>query len=240
MELNKYQISSECVIFQAELGEWLNLNHMIVCLKTQKAVIVDPFDGDFWFDVASSENLLLSEVWFTHTHFDHIRGLERLEEINPDIIFRWHAAEKERGWHRENPHVWTHRPHSSFIEKCGQLEILVHVTPGHSPGHVAFEGPSFLISGDCLFLGRCGRVDLFGGNTKDMWASINYLKSVIHKKPPSSLIFPGHRYEIDDGTSPLTLSCSELLEKNPVLLANSYEHFLKLPFLSFDDHLSSV
>jgi hydroxyacylglutathione hydrolase len=56
----------------------------------------------------------------------------------------------------------------------GQVELEVLFVPGHSPGHIAFyHRPSFqLFSGDVLFQGSIGRVDLPGGDFDTLMQSI--------------------------------------------------------------------
>jgi hydroxyacylglutathione hydrolase len=71
------------------------------------------------------------------------------------------------------------------------LEIEVHFTPGHSPGHVTYAIPEAgaLFSGDVLFQGSVGRVDLPGGDWPTLLSSIERL---IDSFPPETTVYPGH------------------------------------------------
>jgi glyoxylase-like metal-dependent hydrolase (beta-lactamase superfamily II) len=67
----------------------------------------------------------------------------------------------------------------------------VRFTPGHSPGHVAYavRDENALLSGDVLFQGSVGRVDLPGGDWATLLASI---ESLIDEFPPETVVYPGH------------------------------------------------
>ena len=59
-------------VFQKQLGEWDNLNHLLVCKSTGKGCIVDPLTG-FWVEFCRQENIELVQVWLTHSHWDHVK-----------------------------------------------------------------------------------------------------------------------------------------------------------------------
>jgi glyoxylase-like metal-dependent hydrolase (beta-lactamase superfamily II) len=71
------------------------------------------------------------------------------------------------------------------------LEIDVLFTPGHSPGHVTFAIPDreALFSGDVLFKGSVGRVDLPGGDWPTLLESI---RSLVDGYPEATVVYPGH------------------------------------------------
>ena len=75
-----------------------------------------------------------------------------------------------------------------------------------------------MISGDTLFLGSCGRVDLPGSNPEDMYRSLN---NVLRKLPDETLLFPGHLYS-PEGQSTM----GEQKQNNPFLRVASLEMFL--------------
>jgi hydroxyacylglutathione hydrolase len=76
------------------------------------------------------------------------------------------------------------------LELAG-LAIEVISTPGHSPGHLTYAIPASdaLFSGDVLFQGSVGRVDLPGGDWPTLLASIERL---IDSFPPEATVYPGH------------------------------------------------
>jgi hydroxyacylglutathione hydrolase len=76
------------------------------------------------------------------------------------------------------------------LELAG-MAIDVIFTPGHSPGHVTYsvrdEGAIF--SGDVLFKGSVGRVDLPGGDGPTLLRSI---QALLDSHPPETAVYPGH------------------------------------------------
>ena len=73
------------------------------------------------------------------------------------------------------------------LELAG-LTFDVRFTPGHSPGHVTYSvrGEHALLSGDVLFQGSVGRVDLPGGDWATLLASIESLSPSFPRKRSST------------------------------------------------------
>jgi len=69
------------------------------------------------------------------------------------------------------------------------LKFAVRHAPGHTRGSVVFALDDTLLSGDVLFAGSIGRVDLPGGSMADMTAS---LRDVILPLPDETVVHPGH------------------------------------------------
>ena len=76
------------------------------------------------------------------------------------------------------------------LELAG-FEIDVIFTPGHSPGHVTYSIPDeqALFSGDVLFQGSVGRVDLPGGDWPTLLESI---RTLVDSLPEDTVVYPGH------------------------------------------------
>jgi len=76
------------------------------------------------------------------------------------------------------------------LELAG-FEIDVVFTPGHSPGHVTFSIPDeqAIFSGDVLFQGSVGRVDLPGGDWGTLLESI---RTLVDTLPEETAVYPGH------------------------------------------------
>jgi glyoxylase-like metal-dependent hydrolase (beta-lactamase superfamily II) len=76
------------------------------------------------------------------------------------------------------------------LELAG-LELDVIFTPGHSPGHVTYSvrGEDAIFSGDVLFQGSVGRVDLPGGDGPTLIQSIGTL---LDTHPDETVVHPGH------------------------------------------------
>ena len=236
--MTKTLISGEgMTVLQAQLGEWDNLNHLLVCENTGEACIIDPWSGKFWQQLCHENGWKLNSVLLTHSHWDHSRGVGELFEDGAEI---WvHELESERGWNGPDTNRWSHAEFTHVSFQLGQLEFEIHCTPGHTPGHVTIIGNGVVISGDCLFLGRCGRADLFGGDFAKMHHSLIHLKKVIKDLPGDWLVLPGHQYELQDGSRPTYLTTVRLLRENSALqAAGNEEKFMALEFLAFDDSLA--
>jgi glyoxylase-like metal-dependent hydrolase (beta-lactamase superfamily II) len=75
--------------------------------------------------------------------------------------------------------------------RLGNAAVTFLHTPGHTPGSQCFLIGSSLVSGDTLFINGCGRVDLPGGNSEQLYYS---LTQVLGKLPDSTELYPGHNY----------------------------------------------
>jgi glyoxylase-like metal-dependent hydrolase (beta-lactamase superfamily II) len=75
--------------------------------------------------------------------------------------------------------------------QIGNLTVKLIHTPGHTPGSQCFLVGNALVSGDTLFIGSCGRVDLPGSNPEDMYRSLH---DVLGRLPDDTALFPGHNY----------------------------------------------
>ena len=87
--------------------------------------------------------------------------------------------EQERGYQQDDVVWWNHEEFSSIDQHIGALSFSIHCTPGHTPGHVTIIGNGIVVTGDCLFLGRCGRTDLFGGDQSKQRKSLRYLRDFL-------------------------------------------------------------
>jgi hydroxyacylglutathione hydrolase len=74
--------------------------------------------------------------------------------------------------------------------RFGAIRLAVLHTPGHTAGSVCLEArdEGFLFSGDTLFAGGWGRVDLPGGEPEAMAASIGRLAGLEDR----TAVLPGH------------------------------------------------
>jgi glyoxylase-like metal-dependent hydrolase (beta-lactamase superfamily II) len=100
----------------------------------------------------------------------------------------------------------------------GGIEIQLLHTPGHTPGSQCFLVDNRIVSGDTLFIGACGRVDLPGSNPEQMYYSLTQKLMAL---PDDTILFPGHNYS-DRPTSTI----SEEMKTNPYLRFSSLKQFL--------------
>src|SRR5437773_11226228 len=83
--------------------------------------------------------------------------------------------------------------------QVGQLKVKFLHTPGHTPGSQCFLVGNALVSGDTLFIGSCGRVDLPGSNPEGMYRS---LTPVLAALPDATLPYPGPNYAHPSPSTP--------------------------------------
>jgi hydroxyacylglutathione hydrolase len=74
------------------------------------------------------------------------------------------------------------------IEVAG-ISFDVLSVPGHSPAHLAYYAEGSLFSGDVLFAGSVGRVDLPGAGWNELVSSI---RSLVDSYPAETVVYPGH------------------------------------------------
>ena len=103
--------------------------------------------------------------------------------------------------------------------KFGNSELTVVHTPGHSKDSICLVGDSKVFSGDTLFVGSCGRVDLPGGSAKELYHS---LFDIISKMNENLVLYPGHNY----GNSP-TSTIGREKKTNVVLQPRTENEFLE-------------
>ena len=145
----------------------------------------------------------------------------------------------QRGWQGPHTNLLTCAEMSAEKVMVGQLSFMAHCTPGHTPGHTTFIGHGLVLSGDCLFLGRCGRCDLFGGDATKQRQTLHYLRDVLTTLKPSDIVLPGHQYALEDGTLPSMMDVGNLLLSNSAILAvDDDQAWDSLDFLAFDDSMA--
>jgi len=169
---------------------------------SDRALIVDPGDEPERL-LAAIEGLgvTLDGILLTHTHFDHVgavapvareTGAEvwvpRIERpVLADIMsyVPWPGFGPFESYDAEHDLEGGER-----LEMAG-FEIEVIFTPGHSPGHVTFSIPDerAIFSGDVLFQGSVGRVDLPGGDWPTLLESI---RGLLDSHPEDTAVYPGH------------------------------------------------
>ena len=75
--------------------------------------------------------------------------------------------------------------------QIGETQLSVLHTPGHTPGSICLFTDGHLFSGDTLFVGAVGRIDLPGGSRLQMRMS---LRDKLFTLPGDTIVWPGHDY----------------------------------------------
>jgi hydroxyacylglutathione hydrolase len=179
-------------------------NCFVVRLRdASTAVIVDP--GDEPQKLLGAIDKLgidtVAAILVTHTHFDHVGAVAPVATATGAPVY---CPELEK---QVLANIMDYVPWPGFgpfesydadetvgggesLELAG-LTFDVLFTPGHSPGHVTYavRDEDALFSGDVLFQGSVGRVDLPGGDWPTLLGSID---SLVQAFPEHTAVYPGH------------------------------------------------
>ncbi len=197
-------------IIQFDASEMDNYSYLVYCPKTLEGAIVDPsMHPERPLKEADARDISLKLLLNTHGHQDHIAG-------NPEILAR--PGVQLAAHPAELPQADIPLQEGSKI-RLGEGEIEVLHTPGHTPGSLVFKTGSAIISGDTLFVSRCGRADLPGSDVEQLYDSLLRLK----KLPPETKVYPGHNY----GPTP-TSTIGWELENNEFIRCPDLPSFIKL------------
>ena len=157
--------------------------------------LVDPGGSpELVLDMVERSGLELKMVLLTHAHYDHVGAIPALLAQYPDLPVYAHEGELCPAG-SPNPRYFL--PHLGPNQRTygegdtvhlGGLAIRVLHTPGHSRGSVTLLAGDLMLSGDTLFAGSCGRVDLPGGDAEQMWASLARLGRLTE----DWTVWPGH------------------------------------------------
>lgn len=152
----------------------------------ESAAVVDPGSSAPVLDFLEEKQLSLSSILITHTHWDHINGIEELLQRFPDAKVFGPEGSKTPGLTdpvREDDRL--------LLKELG-VELQVIEIPGHTVEHVAYLGEGALFCGDTIFSCGCGRV--FSGTFDQLADSITRLSSL----PPETQMFCTHEYTVDN------------------------------------------
>ena len=225
--------TSDLYFRQVPVGQMANLAYLVGSQSTREALLVDPaWSVDALLDQAETDGMKVIGALVTHYHQDHvggrimgfdIEGVARLLERHPVPIY----VNEHEG---DGMLTITGASESDLVRKAGgdslslgEVRIRLLHTPGHTPGSQCFlveeRGQAGrLISGDTLFLGSCGRVDLPGSDPEAMYQSLN---GTLKALPDETILYPGHLYSAEASGS-----LGEQKQMNPFLRVASLEQFL--------------
>jgi glyoxylase-like metal-dependent hydrolase (beta-lactamase superfamily II) len=196
-------------VYQVAVGSMQNFSYIVEDESTHEAIIIDPsWDLDKIIQIVEEQNLNPKYLVNTHWHDDHTRGNEELaKELSLKIV--QHSASDLKN-------DMTVSDGDSI--KFGCSELVVYHTPGHSKDSICLVGDGKIFSGDTLFVGNCGRIDLPGGSSRELYHS---LFDVISNLNDSLIMYPGHDY----GSAPTSTIGNEKMT-NTVMQKISEEDFV--------------
>jgi len=184
-----------------------NFAYLIGDRQTGDCVVVDPAKaaGDL-VDVLEADGLHLSGVLVTHHHPDHVGGsmmgfeLKGLAELLERVSVPIHVNSQEAQFVSRITGIpmsdLTSHEHGDKVS-VGAIDIELLHTPGHTPGSQCFLLDGRLVAGDTLFLEGCGRTDFPGGDSDEIFRSLQKIAQL----PGDPTVFPGHWYSLEPSAS---------------------------------------
>lgn len=195
-------IQGALILDHLTVGPFQTNVYVVGCATTRQAAIIDGGgDAQGLLTLAQNHDLTITQILQTHAHIDHVAALPELRvalpnapiALHPDDQFLYESAPQQGQFFGfpvdPLPKVDTWLAEGDVIE-IGDLRAQVLLMPGHSPGSVIFyfEQQDTMVSGDVIFFGSMGRVDLPGADPDAMRASLKRLRDY----PDATRIYSGH------------------------------------------------
>ena len=212
---------------QIECGPMQNYVYLIGDPVTRQAAVIDPaWEVDRIVQTAQADDYTITKVLITHTHQDHTGGHLFGQDI-PGVVELLELLDIPVHVHKTETHILKTIPDSSkiptesdqIVELGGDVEIRLIHTPGHTPGSQCFLVQNKLVSGDTLFIGACGRVDLPTSSPEEMYDS---LTNKLMRLDDTTVLYPGHNY----AWKPIS-TIGEERQQNPYVRFASLAEFLR-------------
>ncbi|MGQ9507335.1 MAG: MBL fold metallo-hydrolase [Candidatus Bathycorpusculaceae bacterium] len=160
-----------------------NFSYIIGDETTKEAAVVDPsFNAEILARLLREKNFRLKYIINTHGHSDHTAGNEEMKRVFDAKIVAHKSSTIKKDISAED---------GDFL-MVGKIPIKIIHTPGHTAdGICLLVNDKLLLTGDTLFVGECGRTDLPGGNSEEMY---NSLFNKLMKLDDEIKVYPGHDY----------------------------------------------
>jgi glyoxylase-like metal-dependent hydrolase (beta-lactamase superfamily II) len=198
-------------VHQIQVGSMQNFTYLVEDEDTNEGIIIDPsWDLDQIEQVIKRNNLKIKYIVNTHHHFDHTIGNEAMTKLTNAKIIQHEKSDLK--------HDISVKDGDAI--KFGTSELTVLHTPGHSKDSICLIGDGKIFSGDTLFVGNCGRIDLPGGSVNELYHS---LFDVLHPLNDDFVLYPGHNY----GHSPTSTIGQEKIS-NFVMQKRTEKEFVDL------------
>ncbi len=181
---------------------------------TGEGALIDPGDEATRIALAvEGTGLEIGQIIVTHAHIDHVGAVAALvDEYACPVLMHEEAEAMLKTVPQQAlmmglrfgkvPKVDRHIGDDEVLE-VGPLRLRSLYTPGHAPGHLAFlvENEGVVFSGDALFAGSVGRVDLPGGSMEVLMHSI---EEKLLPLPDDTRVLSGHGPETSIGRERMT------------------------------------
>jgi hydroxyacylglutathione hydrolase len=168
---------------------------------SDRVLVVDPGEEAERILAAAAAIGEIEAILLTHTHFDHVGAVAPVAaasrapvycpEIEVPVLADIMSFVPYEGFGPFESYDADETLRGGETLELAGLKLDVIFTPGHSPGHVTYSvrGEDAIFSGDVLFQGSVGRVDLPGGDGPTLLASI---RTLLNSHPDETVVHPGH------------------------------------------------
>lgn len=172
-------------------GPWpLNTNTFLLFTDAGNAVAIDPAAApEAYLAELEKNHARLTHIFLTHGHYDHVGAVMALQKATGAATYMDKVDAQGDQMFPLLPDAVEPWPQNDKIA-VDELQFTLWHTPGHTPGGVCLYIPGHLFSGDTLFAGSCGRVDLPGGSVAQMKQSLSLLANL--PLPDETKVYPGH------------------------------------------------
>ena len=128
-------------------------SYLVGCPTLGQCAVIDPQgDPQFYVKQVERNSMAISHIIETHLHADHLSCTRELSALTGAPIYLGPGAQVN--------YKYIPLTDGQVIE-VGNRRLKVIHTPGHTPEHVCLLGDNwYLLTGDTLFVGDVGRVDL--------------------------------------------------------------------------------
>jgi hydroxyacylglutathione hydrolase len=203
-------------VVQIEVGLLQNFCEILYCPDTREAAIVDPaWEVDTLLRDVARRGLEVTTALITHTHNDHIEGVaELVQKTGATVVVNPREADAVRADAKALTEVT-----DGQIVMIGRTGVRALETRGHTVGGTCYLADGYVVTGDVLFVGGCGRTDFRGGSTAELWESLQRLMRL----PEETRVYPGHNYG-----KTATSTIGQEIEQNPYLRCATFEEFRAL------------
>ena len=169
-------------VYQLQVGNMQNFTYVLEDEETKESVIIDPsWDLELVLETIEKNDLKVKYIINTHHHFDHTIGNDAMAKHTQSKILQHDSSTMKNDM----------RVSDGAKITFGKSELTVMHTPGHSKDSICLIGDGKIFSGDTLFVGNCGRIDLPGGSAKELYHS---LFDTLYKLDDNLMLYPGHNY----------------------------------------------
>ena len=198
-------------VHQIEVGNMANFTYILADEESGDAIILNPsWNLEEIEKMITRYDLKIKYIVNTHYHFDHTLGNKVMAKSTGAKIMQHEASTIDHD--------------ITLVDKqkitFGTSELTVFHTPGHSKDSICLVGDGKIFSGDTLFVGNCGRVDLPGGSAKELYHS---LFDILYNMDENLELYSGHNY----GSTPISTLGKEKIS-NFVLQKRTEQEFVEI------------